>query len=170
MDSISPKPKPDFQAQLTKILDNQEYPTNNTTPELQEKFLRHYSFGALVLNFFYFTAMKDKLMAWLSLLAGLIIFFTPLLFIFPIWARRRAYQTRDWQNFGQFEHAQRKWDRSALYLLVVMAIIFYIAFRAITPILLNGFRHINPNLDSSSGDYIQQLQQTEQDLQQTLGQ
>lgn len=161
----------EFGRELRTILDTETYPTTNTTPELQQRFLNRFSFGALVFNFAYFFAMRDRLLAWLSLFVTIVFIFSPLLLVFPFWARRRAYQSRPWQSFGQFEHIQKKWDRAGVWALVVVILLFYLLFRLLTPLLLNGFQQINPELlNGNSDNYVQQLQQTENDLQQILGQ
>lgn len=169
---ITPKQNltPDFKRQLQTILDTEMYPTKNNTPALQEKFVKRYSFGALVASVFYYAAMRDKLFIWLSILCSVVFLLSPLLLIMPIWARRRAYVSRSWQSYGEFEHVQRQWDRAGICALALVILLIYLMFRILTPVLLNGFKQINPNLYPSSGNYLEQLQQTEDDLRQTLGQ
>lgn len=164
---ITPAAEPtDIKARLYE----NQFPSRNVTPEQQARYLGRYSVGALVMSFFYYQAMRDRLLAWLSILVSIAFFLSPLLLIFPFWARRRAYQSRTWRNFGEFESNQKKWDRVGLYSLLALAVLLFLAFRLLTPLLLNGFAQINPGLtNTDSSNYIDQLNQTKDSLQQILG-
>jgi len=155
---------------LSTQVNEKLFPTTHTTPEEQQKYLNTYSFGALVLSFFYYQAMRDKLLMWLSVIVSLVFFLTPLLFLFPLWARRRAYSSRAWQNFGEFEDVQAKWDRAGVYFLISSLLGLYLLFRLVAPLLLSGLEQISPTLSpgSSGSNTLQQLQQTRDQLQQTI--
>lgn len=162
--SIAPKPPVDFK----KILDDSVYPDPELTPEQQQKFVNGYSFSALVLQFVYYFAMGDALLAWVSLICSVSIVLTPLLLVFPFFARRRAYQKRTWSGFSEFYHNQKKWDREALYLTIASIILVVVALWLIGPMILKSAQTLTGQ--SSSTDFTQQLQDTVEQYQDILGQ
>ncbi len=107
---VEPSTDPALQTKIKQIIDQGTYPDSGLSSEEQEKFINRYSLGALTLNVVYFFAMSDSPMAWLSLACSVIFIFAPLLFIFPFFARRRAYTRRQWSSFNHFYAVQRQWD------------------------------------------------------------
>lgn len=152
-----------------KIITETAYPDPGLTPEAEQKFANRYSFGALVLQFVYYFAMDDALLAWLSIACSIIFIFAPLLLIFPFFARRRAYKKRPWSGFAEFYHNQKKWDREALYLLIATLVLGVVTFWIIGPMILNSFGSLNGG-QTPSGGFTQQLQDTVQQYQNILGQ
>ncbi len=136
-------------------------------PNEQARFTNGYSWGAVVYSFLYFQAMKDQLFAWISLVCGLSGFLLPVYLLLPIWARRRAYSRRQWLSYSQFQVVQERWDKAALYGLVIMVIAFYFATRwlysTLTP-LVNSFAP-----GGLKGNPTEQIQQIQQNLQDTIG-
>lgn len=155
----------DFQ----QIIADNKYPDPGLTPDEQTAFSHRYSFAALIWQFVYYFAMGDTLMAWLSIICSVVFILAPLLLIFPIWARRRAYQSKNWSGFSEFYHAQKKWDRSALYLLIVSVILLLITFWLLGPILLNAIQAVTGSTDANS-NFSQQVQDTVKQYQDVLGQ
>ena len=141
---ISPRLEPEVE-DIDKIMAEKVNPTFNITPESQAHYLKTYSFGALVLNYFYYRAMGDKLLAWLSVLASLSVVLLPLIFIFPFWARQRAYQLGKWQNFGQFEASQKKWDEMSVYMFIISLIILYLLIRFLGSYYEQALRTLGSN-------------------------
>ncbi|MEK7202048.1 MAG: hypothetical protein AAB669_00735 [Patescibacteria group bacterium] len=151
-----------------KILNDAVYPDPGLTPEQQDKFVGRYSFSALVLQFVYYFAMGDALLAWGSLICSVSIVLTPLLLIFPLFARRRAFEKRQWSGFSEFYHNQRKWDREALYLTIASIILVVVALWLIGPMILKSAQTLTGQ--SGSTDFTQQLQDTVGQYQDILGQ
>lgn len=133
----------------------------------QEKYLSGYSWSALFYNYFYFRAMEDKEFAWLSAIAGLTGFLAPILIILPFFARRRAWERRQWQGFTHFQSVQRTWDRSTIYSGVFILIAFYalykIALSSIMP-LLHSIDPTGANSTTLSPQTIEQLKQNVGDV------
>lgn len=161
--SIAPEPTVDFK----EILNDSVYPDPGLTAEQQQNFVNRYSFSALVLQFVYYFAMGDALLAWGSLICSVSIVLTPLLLIFPFFARRRAYQKRTWSGFSEFYHNQKKWDREAVYLAIVSIILLVIALWLIEPMILQSAQTLTGQSDST--DFTQQLQDTVGQYQDILG-
>ena len=90
-------------------------PAAISNPWEEEAFKKRFSLGALAYNFFYFQAMHDTLFMWLSIIFSMLVYTIPLLLVLAYLARGRAWQTREWDSFAEFEAAQKKWDRSAWY-------------------------------------------------------
>ncbi|MBU6389776.1 hypothetical protein KGQ71_04670 [Patescibacteria group bacterium] len=67
--------------------------------------------------------MGDTAFALWSVLAALVFF--PVLFILPVFARKRAWRKRAWFNFAEFEQVQRKWDIAGIIFLIVSLILLY---------------------------------------------
>ncbi|MCR4277807.1 MAG: hypothetical protein NUV85_02210 [Candidatus Berkelbacteria bacterium] len=150
--NISPKPPADFK----KILNESVYPNPGLTAEQQEKFVNQYSFSALILQFVYYFVMGDALLAWGSLICSVSIVLTPLIVVFPFWARRRAYQKRTWSSFNEFYHNQKKWDREATYLAIVSIVLVVVSLWLIGPMILKSAQVLTGQ--SGSTDFTQQLQ------------
>ena len=147
---------PDFQ----KILEQVAYPDSGLSSEQQQKFNNRYSFSALILQFVYYFAMGDQLLAWLSLICSISIVFTPLLFLFPVWARRRAFASRKWSGFNEFYHNQKKWDREAAYLTIASVALGLVVIWLIGPMILKSTQNLTGQPGST--DFTQQLQDTVQ--------
>lgn len=156
---ITPTPPVDFK----KILNDAVYPDPGLTAEQKEKFVGRYSFSALVLQFVYYFAMGDALLAWASMVCSVSIVLTPLLLFFPFFARRRAFEKRTWSGFNEFYHNQRKWDREALNITIASIILVVVALWLIGPMILQSVQ----NLTGQSGNtnYTQQLQDIVQQYQ-----
>lgn len=161
---IAPKPPVD----LKKILNDSVYPDPGFTAEQQQNFVNRYSFSALVLQFVYYFAMGDALLAWGSLICSVSIILTPLLLVFPFFARRRAYQKRTWSGFSEFYHNQKKWDREALYLTIASIVLVVVVLWLIGPMILQSVQNLTGQ--SGSSDFTQQLQDTVQQYREILGQ
>jgi len=151
-----------------KIIEENAFPDPGLTPDEQTAFTHRYSLAALIWQFVYYFAMGDGLLAWLSIGCSVIFVFAPLLLILPIWARRRAFQSHRWSGFSEFYWAQKKWDRSALWLLVATVALGLISFWIIGPILLNSFSAVTGG--NNSGGFSQQVQDTVKQYQDILGQ
>lgn len=162
--SIAPKLPVDFK----KILNDAVYPDPGLDEDRQEKFINRYSFSALVLQFVYYFAMGDALLAWASLVCSVSIVLTPLLLVFPFWARRRAYERRQWSGFNEFYQNQRKWDREAVYLTLASIILAVVALWLIGPMILKSAQTLTGQSDSTN--FTQQLQDTVQQYREILGQ
>lgn len=152
-----------------KIIRDNIYPDPGLSDDQQRRFTHRYSFAALVLQFVYFFAMGDGLLAWLSIGCSVIYIFSPLLLIFPIWARRRAFASRRWSGFNEFYYAQKKWDRLALYLLIALVVLGLITFWLIGPTVINSF-HTLTGQTTSGGSLNQQVQDAVRQYQSILGQ
>lgn len=166
IDSISAPPTPltDFQ----KIITKNAYPDPGLTAEQKQTFVNRYSFGALILQFVYYFAMGDAFLAWVSVICSVSIVLTPLLLIFPFWARRRAFQKRQWSGFGEFYHNQKKWDREAIYLLSATLLLLAAALWLIGPLILKSAQNLTGQPGST--DFTNQLQDTVQQYRDILGQ
>lgn len=162
--SIALKPTVDFK----KILNDSVYPDPGLDEDQQQKFVNRYSFSALVLQFVYYFAMGDQLLAWGSLVCSVSIVLTPLLLVFPFWARRRAYEKRTWSGFNEFYHNQKEWDREALYLTIASIILAVVAMWLIGPMILKSAQTLTGQSDSTN--FTQQLQDTVQQYREILGQ
>jgi hypothetical protein len=79
--------------------------------------------------------MKDKVFFWVSIVFGVLFF--PVLFILPIYARRRAWKLREWRSFSQFKSVQEKWDRASVYGLIIFVILIFGAVYCEVKILSN---------------------------------
>lgn len=99
----------------------------------QEKFMSQYSFAALVYGPIYFFAMNDWFFAILSL-TGSILFF-PIIFLLPIFARRRAWANKKWFNLNDFIRLQKVWDKAGIYGAVLLLVVFYCSFLFFTKYL-----------------------------------
>ncbi len=161
MDTPQPVAPSDDQVQQqinTIIAQTKGVSTELPSPEAQEHFLRGFSMAALVYSFVYFRAMRDATMTWLSVVFALLFF--PGLFVVPFQARRRAWASREWVNFNEFQAVQRSWDRAAWYGVIVMIVVLYLAMRMV-------YAALQPLLDSvnSTGDPVQQLRSLQEELQ-----
>ncbi len=166
--NISVPQTPAAPVDFKKILEDNAYPDPGLTAEQQQDFVNRYSLSALVLQFVYYFAMGDQLLAWGSLICSVSIVLTPLLLIFPFWARRRAYQRRTWSGFGEFYHNQKKWDREALYLTIASIILAVVALWLISPMILKSVHSLTGQ--SPSTNLTQQLQDAVKQYQDILGQ
>lgn len=125
----------------------------------QARFTSGFSLGALVYGAFYFILMRDRLYTILSILFSLL--FPPLIIALALNARRRAWQTRSWINYNEFMENQKLWDKAGLYGIVVSIILSWFLLRYMYS-LLSG-------LIPSSGTELQQLNEFQKNLQDTLG-
>ena len=162
--SLSPERTVDFK----NILEQAAYPDPGLNDQQQLEFVNRYSFAALVLQFVYYFAMEDQLLAWSSIICSVSIVLTPLLLIFPFWARRRAYQKRHWSGFNEFFHNQRRWDREAVHLTVATIVLGLAVLWLIGPMILKSAQTLTGQ--SGAGDFTQQLQDTVQQYRDILGQ
>lgn len=167
MASTTDSPVPLTPVDFKKNLSDSVYPDPGLTAEQQEQFVNRYSLSALILQFVYYFAMGDALLAWGSLICSVSIVLTPLLLIFPFFARRRAYQKRTWSGFNEFYHNQKKWDREALYLMIATIILAVVALWLIGPMILKSAQTLTGQ--SGSTDFTQQLQDTVQQYREILG-
>jgi hypothetical protein len=158
MDNITAPPLPSVPVDFKKIIDQTVYPDPGINDEQKQAFINRYSFSALVLQFVYYFAMGDQLLAWLSLLCSISIVLTPILLFFPFFARRRAYQKRSWTGFSEFYHNQREWDKEALYLTIATIILIAISLWLIGPMILQSAQSLTGQ--SGSTNFSQQLQDT----------
>ncbi|MDP3992635.1 MAG: hypothetical protein Q8Q05_00205 [bacterium] len=168
MDDISAPRRPAAPVDFKKVLNDSVYPDPGFTPEQQQEFINRYSFSALILQFVYYFAMGDALLAWGSLVCSVSIVLTPLLLVFPFFARRRAFEKRQWSGFNEFYHNQKKWDREAVYLTIASIILIVVALWLIGPIILKSAQTLTGQ--SGSTDFTQQLQDTVQQYRDILGQ
>ena len=150
-----------------KIINDQVYPDSGLSETQQQEFVGRYSFSALILQFVYYFAMDDQLMAWLSLVCSVSIILIPALFIFPLFARRRAFHKRSWSGFNEFYHNQKNWDREALYLTIATIFLGLVALWIIGPMILGSARNLTGPAPGSS-DFTQQLQDTVRQYQEIL--
>lgn len=139
------------------IAQNEGYAETDISLEEQEKYLSRYSFSALVCSAVYFWYMKDKVFFWISVVSS--ILFPLTLFVLPLLARRRAWKMREWHSFSHFQSVQKKWDRGSVYGLIIFVFIFGFAF----------YYEIKMLLNSSGINNINDAEQMQQDLVQTLG-
>lgn len=125
--------------QLEKLLEQfPELNRNATSPEEQEKYLKGYSWSALVYNVFYFFAMRDWLFVGISIVCSIVIYLIPVLFILPFFARRRAWEKRGWKDYAEFSETQKQWDRSSIYGIVVLVLVILIGGYLLST-LVKGF-------------------------------
>jgi len=117
------------------IAENEGYQEVELSSQEQEAHLSKYSFSALVCSAIYFWYMKDKVFFWVSIVFGVLFF--PVLFILPIYARRRAWKLREWRSFSQFKSVQEKWDRASVYGLIIFVILIFGAVYCEVKILSN---------------------------------
>lgn len=146
---------------LNAIIAQQEgYGPVDPTPEEQEKYLKKYSLSALVFSIVYFWQMKDKGYFWLSIISSVVFF--PIIFILPIYSRRRAWQKRKWRSFNHFLLVQKKWDDYAIVGLIVSIVVFFlISWWEVN--LLKGY------FNSAGLTNINDIQELQNQLQDTLG-
>jgi hypothetical protein len=128
------------------------------SPEEMERYLRGYSFGALVWSFFYFRAVKDNLFVWLSVIFSFTIF--PALFVLPVFARRRAWAMGGWLNFNDFQNTQKKWDKTAVYGGILLIILSYVFLRQSASVFQSLLKQ-----NSTSTNTVQQLKDLQQGVQ-----
>lgn len=150
MDNIPTPQIPAAPVDFKKIIEENAHPDPGFSAEQQQKFINRYSPSALILQFVYYFAMGDQLLAWLSLVCSISIFLTPVLLIFPFYARRRAYQKRSWTSFGEFYHTQKKWDKEALYLAIASIILVLVVLWLIGPMILHSVQNLTGQSDSAN--------------------
>jgi len=106
------------------IAQEEGYGPIDPSPMEQEKYLKKYSLSALFFSVAYFWQMKDKGFFWISMFSSLIFF--PIVFILPIFSRRRAWQQRKWRSFNHFLLVQKKWDDYAIYGMIISVVAFFL--------------------------------------------
>jgi len=147
----------ELDARINNIIAKEEgYDEPELSQEDRERYLKKYSFGALVFSAIYFGYMKDKIFLWLSIVLGIIFF--PVLFILPFFARKRAWRMRQWRSFNHFRAVQKKWEKAAVYGAVIFVAVFFISLYFETKIL-NGF------LNSSNINNMNDVKQLQEELQ-----
>lgn len=139
------------------IAQNEGYDGIDPTPEEQEKYLSKYSFSALVCSAIYFWYMKDRTFFWVSIFSSILFF--PILFFLPLSARRRAWASKKWRSFGQFQSVQKKWDEASVYAVILFVIVFSFGVYYEIKFISNAF---NANGINNMND-IKQFQQDWQD-------
>lgn len=115
------------------------------TPTLMLDEPGGFSWAALVYGPFYYVAMKDWLFMVLSAVASLLVYTIPILIPLAFFARRRAWELKDWRSPEQFRQVQRSWDRSAIIGVILMAALAYFASRYIYSTLSSAFGTTDPN-------------------------
>ena len=160
------KPAVDYQ----KIIAETTRPDPGLSPNEQSRFIHRYSFAALVWQFVYYFAMGDNLLAWLSIICSVIFVFAPLLLVFPIWARRRAYDSGKFTVFSDYHSAQKKWDRSALYLTLITLVLGLLSIWVFGPALLNAIHTVTGGSTDPNASVTSQLQDAVKQYQDVLGQ
>ena len=155
------------QTQYRQIIAQNAYPASNLSPEQQRAYVNRYSFGALVFNFIYYFAMEDSPLAWLSLFCTIFFVFLPVIFILPLFARRRAWARRQWLNFDHFHTTQKQWDRWGWSMLIFTIALIGLSLWIIGPMILRSVQ----NLTGQSGttNFTQQLRVAVKQYQDILG-
>lgn len=144
-------------AKLGELIAKEEgYSPVDPSLEEQELYLNKYSLSALVFSTIYFWHMKDKAFFWLSILTA--IFFFPLVFVYPAFARSRAWKQRKWHSFNHFALVQKKWDNAAIY-YVVLTIILFSVITYFEVKLITGY------LNSAGIENLNDAKQMQQELQ-----
>jgi hypothetical protein len=103
-----------------------------------------FSWAGLIYGPVYYAAMKDWSFAVISLLASIFFYTIPLLIPLAFFARKRAWQYRDWEGEEQFWQAQRQWDKSALVIGIVLVISLYVVAHYIIGTLSATFGTTDP--------------------------
>jgi hypothetical protein len=131
-------PDPTIQDALTAAIAQQEgYSAEEPPKEDKMRFFEWFSLGALVFGPIYYIAMRDRLLTWLSVLAVALVF--PLIVILPFFARRRAWETREWQGFNQYAATQKKWDRAGWWVLAGTLVLAVLLWNMVVSPALDGF-------------------------------
>lgn len=142
------------------IAEKEGYSPIDPSPEEQEKYLSRYSLSALFFSVVYFWQMKDKTFFWFSILSSLIFF--PLIFILPIFSRRRAWKQRKWHSFNHFLLVQKKWDSYAIYGMIISIVAFYL-------ISYWELKLIESYFNSAGLNNMNDVQQLQNQLQDAIG-
>lgn len=106
------------------VAKNKGYEIGVFSEEEKARYLNGFSMGAFIFGLFYFWNMRDRLLFWLSFLGNL---FVPIvILILPFFARRRAYELRQFEDFSEFKYVQSRWDTAGWIGLLLIIISFII--------------------------------------------
>ncbi len=127
-----------------EILPGYEIPEPNST-FADDSLQKGFSLGSLVYGPVYYYAMKDWPFFWVSLIATLTVYGTPLLIPMAFYARARAWERKVWDSGELFASTQRRWDRSAIVVGILGLLFLYVATRFVASSLETTFGTNDPN-------------------------
>ena len=104
-----------------------------------------FSWAALVYGPFYYGRMKDWPFMWASILTGVIVYTLPVWVLMAFFARKRAWEKKEWGSDEEFWRTQKQWDRSAIVGGILSVIFLFVAGRYILSIFQTNFGTTDPN-------------------------
>ena len=146
---------PQEQAQIQLIMNNaqaEDAGVSAVSPETG------FSVAALAYGPVYFWAMGDKPFAFLSLVCMVVIWLAPGIIVLAFLARRRAWESKPWRNVIEFNAAQKRWDQSAWFVLIITVVALVLSYHYLKPLLTSSLEGAGFGSGSSASDQLKQAQ------------